>query len=240
MVENQNPNQQTILKTRLFGGFDKKQVLFSIDRLREENARAQQELELRMQELSDSRKQFSEQVSGFEQTISQLESQLKESQGKVTELTGTVGTLEKALEGYKKDAADNSRALKIQMEQNRQLTMRAEAFEKKALRYDEFSAQLGDILLEAKAGANDIVNSARSQAETLKGDYARVSKEFYEEAANFKRDILNLKSSINSAVDDMNRRLDSMNTVLDAFMQDASPEESKAASVAAGDSREFF
>ena len=237
MTDVQDMNQQTILKTKLFGGFDKKQVLLSIDRLREENARAQQELAQRMQELADARRQLSEQVAGFEQTIGQLEGQLKESQGRVSELSSTVGTLENTIEGYKKDAADNTRALKVQMEQNRQLTMRAEAFEKKAVRYDEFSSQLGDILLEAKSGANDILSAARAQAEAAKGEYIRAAQKFADEASSLKNDIANLRGSMTQAVEEMERRLNEMEDMLDTFISVGKPAEAGCYS---GEVREFF
>ena len=81
MAEQQQNQEQVLLKTSFFGGFDKGEVLSCIDRLREQNRTMAAELEGKLDGMARARGELAEQVTGFEGKISEMERQLDASAG---------------------------------------------------------------------------------------------------------------------------------------------------------------
>ena len=156
-------DEKVLLRTSFFGGFEKKEVLTYIDKLRKQNRTMAQELAEHINEVSTARNQLSEQVSSFEVKITEMERQLEERGGKIRELTGTVESLRNEVSQQKLRQIEREKELQQQRDQNRQLVVQLQNYEYKAKRYEDVSAQIGDIILDTNQRAADTVAQAQAQ-----------------------------------------------------------------------------
>ncbi|MEG2174641.1 MAG: HBL/NHE enterotoxin family protein [Oscillospiraceae bacterium] len=210
-------NGQVILKTRIFGGFDKEQVLAAIERLREQNQAAQSELEARMEALSDARGALAEQVSGFEQQITELEQQLAGRSDRISELTGQIDTMQSEIFKKQQSQSEAERMLSAQKEQTRQLTLRAQSFEYKAKRYDDVAGQLGDIMLEARQNAGEVIASAEIESQNIKEGAIRVTERISDEMLSLKDDLTLIRKNVSDMMCAFDNRLDTIDRALDSI-----------------------
>lgn len=224
MEQNSTDSRQAILKTSVFGGFDKKEVLTYIDRLRAENAAAQTSLEQKLEEVTAARTSLSDQVSSFEKSIEEMRTQLAERTAKVQELTAAMGDLRQELSLSQKNAADSSRALALQKEQNRILTERAEQTEERAKRYDDVSAQIGDIFLSARQNAGDIVTAAKEEASRICSDAAHAGERLTKELFSMREDLSTMREQMAEMVESFANRLDDVEDILDELEKHAAPD----------------
>ena len=237
MEQNAADNRQAILKTNLFGGFDKKEVLTYIDRLRAENAASQTSLEKKLEEVTAARTSLSEQVSSFEKKLEEMKAQLSERTAKVQELTAAMGSLQKDLELSRKNAADSSRALALQKEQNRILIERAEQTEERAKRYDDVSAQIGDIFLSARQNAGDIVSAAKEEASRICSDAANAGERLTKELFSMREDLSAMREQMTEMVEGFTDRLNDVEGILDELEKHTAAEAPGSAAISGASDR---
>lgn len=240
MAEEQN-NRQAMLKTSFFGGFDKKEVLAYIDRLREENTAAQSELDRRLSDMTAARGQLAEQVSGFEKKIGEMESALNERSDRIRSLTGQLDTLQGELTYTKKKQDDTGKQLRLQEEQNRFLLERAKKSETQAQKYAEVSEKIGDMMISAQQAADKIVADARTQAEQLQSETDTASERLAGEFQGMRDELTRLREQMAELVECFSNRITEAEELIDSLEArtiTAAPEETPAAaeSSAAGDS----
>ena len=113
--------------------------------------------------------------------------------------------------------ANAERALGVQKEQNRILALKAQSFEYKAGRYDEMSEQVGDILIDAKQSAKDILLSANKKAQEIEKNAVAATREATERLTELREDIANMRGSIETLVSSFNRRLNELDSVIDGM-----------------------
>lgn len=215
MDQNTNDNRQAILKTSFFGGFDKKEVLAYIDRLREENAASQAALDQQLNEVTAARNELGDQVTGFEQKIGEMGTQLDERSNRIRELTDEIDRLQKELNVSKKTAGDTSRALVLQKEQNRILLERATRSEEQAKRYEDVSAQLGDILLTARQNAGEIVSAAQEEATRIRSDATNAGALLTEKLVSMREGLGEMREKMNEIVENFSDQIDEIEAILD-------------------------
>ncbi len=214
MAEQQQNQEQVLLKTSFFGGFDKGEVLSYIDRLREQNRTMAAELEGKLDGMARARGELAEQVTGFEGKISEMERQLDASAGRIRELTGMVETLKGAVAEQQRQCDAKERELRTQKEQTRQISLRAQNYEYKARRYEELSTQIGDILLETREDAGKLLQQAEREADRIKSAAVTASEKVAEEMRSMRTDLAAVREHIAGLLDSMNQRLDEIDRML--------------------------
>ena len=224
MEQNSTDHRQAVLKTSFIGGFDKKEVLAYIDRLREENAASQTALDQKLQEVTSARNELSEQVTGFEKKLSEMGSQLDERSGRIRELTGEIERLKGELGDMQKTAAETGRALALQKEQNRILTERAEQSEERARRYDDVSAQLRDIFLTARQSAGELVGAAQEEASRIRSDAVCAGDRLTKELSSMRGELTQMRERMSEMVESFSNKLDGVEEILDELEQRSSSE----------------
>ena len=207
-------NEKVLLKTSFFGGFEKREVLTYIDKLREQNQLLGKELDTNIQELATARSQLSEQVSSFEAKISEMEHQLDERGGKIRELAGIIETLRGEVSQQKMQHIEREKELHQQKEQNRQLAVQVKNYEYKAKCYEEVSAQLGDIMLEANQRANATIAQAQNQAEQIKANAVTASQKITAEMSMMRGELSSVRTQIEDLMQNFTRRLDDIDRML--------------------------
>ena len=227
MEQNNNDNRQAIIRTSFFGGFDKKEVLTYIDRLREENAAAQADLDRRLEEVTAARNDLGEQVAGFERKLVEMGGELDERSGRIKELNDEIYRLQSELKTSQKNADDTGRALVLQKEQNRILMERGRETEARAKRYDDVSAQLGDIILTARCSANELIDAAQGEADRIKTDAEKASERVMNELLSLRGELTRMREQMADMVEGFSNRITAIEDILDeiASVQEAGAEE---------------
>jgi len=227
MEQNNNDNRQAIIRTSFFGGFDKKEVLSYIDRLREENAAAQADLDRRLEEVTAARNDLGEQVAGFERKLVEMGGELDERSGRIKELNDEIYRLQSELKTSQKNADDTGRALVLQKEQNRILMERGRETEARAKRYDDVSAQLGDIILTARCSANELIDAAQGEADRIKTDAEKASERVMNELLSLRGELTRMREQMADMVEGFSNRITAIEDILDeiASVQEACAEE---------------
>ena len=203
---------EILLKTRAFGGFEKTQVLAYIDKLREENRQAEEELEAKIASISQAKDALSESIGQFEGQIRQLESQLTAKKDKINELTGVIDTLGNEISQHKQTLAAKDQEIKSYQETNRRLSFAAEANGEKAKRYSELTTQVGEIIIEARRSAADIVEAAQAAAEISHRDLLGTARRMADEMTGFRQDIAEIRHTVGQMTDSINTRIDAIET----------------------------
>lgn len=207
-------DEKVLLRTSFFGGFEKQEVLTYIDKLRKQNRTMAQELTQHISEVSAARSQLSEQVSSFETKITEMERQLDERGGKIRELTGTVETLRNEVSQQKLRYIEREKDLQQQKDQNRQLMVQVQNYEYKAKRYEDVSAQIGDIILDANQRAADTVAQAQEQAEQIKKSAVTASLKITKEMSLMRNEIATVRGQLEDLMKNFTTRLDEIDHML--------------------------
>ncbi len=207
-------DEKVLLRTSFFGGFEKKEVLTYIDKLREQNRTMAQELAEHISEVSTARSQLSEQVSSFELKIAEMERQLDERGGRIRELTGVVESLRNEVSQQKLRQIEREKDLQQQRDQNRQLMVQLQNYEYKAKRYEDVSARIGDIILEANQRATDTVAQAQEQAEQIKNNAVTASRKITAEMSLMRNEISTVRVQLEDLMKNFNARLDEIDGML--------------------------
>ncbi|HWP51790.1 MAG TPA: hypothetical protein VN626_08855 [Clostridia bacterium] len=207
-------DEKVLLRTSFFGGFEKKEVLTYIDKLRKQNRTMAQDLATHINEVSTARNQFSEQVSSFEAKITEMEHQLEERGGRIRELTGMVESLRGEVGQQKLRQIEREKDLQQQKDQNRQLVVQLQNYEYKAKRYEDVSAQLGEIILEANQRAADTVAQAQVQAEQIKKNAVTASQKITTEISVMRGELSTVRVQLEELMKTFATRLDEIDRML--------------------------
>ena len=211
----QTGNEQMLIRTSVFGGFDKKEVLEYIDSLRAQNKQMTEQLESQLCEISDARNALANQAFEFKEKISAMEENLNNSRGRIDELTGMIDTLRKSEQKTSIEKEETNRTLLIERERSRQLAVKAQDFEDKAKKYDNISTDIGNIILEARDNASHIILQAQEQAEGITQNAVEASSKACVELKSLKKDIESIRGNIEELMNSFSLRLDSINEIID-------------------------
>lgn len=203
-------NGEILLKTKAFGGFEKTQVLAYIDKLREENQKAEVELQTKIDSVSQARDELSNSISQFESQIVTLEQKLAKKKDKIDELTGVISSINSELSQQKIAIANRDKVIENYKESHKQLTLEAEQSIGKARRYDEISSHVGQIIVEAKRTAESIVDSAKTAAESSQKDFLGVARKMSDDMSEFRSDIADIRSTIDNMTRAIAERVDAI------------------------------
>lgn len=207
-------NEQVLLRTSFFGGFEKKEVLDYINKLRDQNRTLGKELEDHMLEVAAARNELSSQVSDFQGRVGEMERQLDERGDKIRDLKDMISSLQGEISAGKVARIELDRELNRQKDQNKQLALQAQTYEYKAKRYDEVSQKLGDIMLEANANAKTILEDAGAEAERIKSDAIGASKRITHELVGMRSQLADIRAQIENMITDFSDKVDELDSLL--------------------------
>jgi len=217
-------DEKVLLKTSFFGGFEKKEVLEYIDKLREQNRVMGKELEDRMTEVSNARDELSSRVSSFEAKLSEMERQLEERGSKVKELYGQVDSLKGEVSRQKQRVVEQEMQISQQKDRNMKLALQAQNLEFKAKKYEDFSAQIGDILLEAKHSAEETIFQAEQKAEQIKNNAVSANEQVTVSLNAMRREIKEVRIQLENIMKDFISRIDEIDCNLEKALSSADVE----------------
>ena len=192
-------NEFTVMKTSLFGGFKKSDVLNLIEQLQTETSDVKESLDIKREEVLELKKK----INVLEQKLddlSGLNSKLAEKEKEVEELTEKIESL--TLE-------------------NKQLSERSVEFDEKSEKLRRAEKQIGAAYIDARRYSDDLVENAKSKAkdigafasqdikreateiEALLKDVDAISKKFNSSIEQLHKDVYALSSKLNSSASNL-------------------------------------
>lgn len=183
-------NNPALLKSSMFGGFKKKDVLSYIFELNEATQDEKQKLADQIEELAQSRESLAASASEMEQKIAGLRSslddvdaRLKQEMRKNAEYEELIEKLKAELKRHESTISKQNAELAGQTELNSRLAEKNRGYEEKRRQVELAASQIAGLLNQAKADADSIVDRARLEAENIVWD-AKASVETHVAEAN--------------------------------------------------------
>ena len=192
-------NDFTIMKTSLFGGFKKSDVLAFIEQLQSETADVQAALDSKREETLELKNKIEELEEKLED-LSVVNEKLSEKEKEVSELTQK---LEEALK------------------ENKQLSEKSVEFDEKTEKLRRAEKQIGAAYIDARRYSDDLVENAKikakdigafasqdikreaSEIEALLKDVDAISRKFNSSIEQLHKDVYALSSKLNSSASNL-------------------------------------
>ena len=192
-------NEFTVMKTSLFGGFKKSDVLNLIEQLQTETADVKESLDIKREE------------------VLELKNKINELQDKLDELSG----LGDKLAEKEKEIEELTEKLDAAILENKQLSEKSVEYDEKSERLRRAEKQIGAAYIDARRYSDDLVENAKSKAkdigafasqdikreateiESLLKDVDAISKKFNSSIEQLHKDVYALSSKLNSSASNL-------------------------------------
>ena len=192
-------NEFTVMKTSLFGGFKKSDVLNLIEQLQTETADVKESLDIKREE------------------VLELKNKINELQDKLDELSG----LGDKLAEKEREVEELTEKLEAAILENKQLSEKSVEYDEKSERLRRAEKQIGAAYIDARRYSDDLVENAKSKAkdigafasqdikreateiESLLKDVDAISKKFNSSIEQLHKDVYALSSKLNSSASNL-------------------------------------
>lgn len=192
-------NEFTVMKTSLFGGFKKSDVLNVIEQLQTETADIKESLDIKREE------------------VIELKNKINELQDKLDELSAIGDKLAEK----EKEVEELNNKLDAALLENKQLSEKSVEYDEKSERLRRAEKQIGAAYIDARRYSDDLVENAKSKAkdigafasqdikreateiELLLKDVDAISKKFNSSIEQLHKDVYALSSKLNSSASNL-------------------------------------
>ena len=192
-------NEFTVMKTALFGGFKKSDVLSLIEKLQAETAETKEALDTKREEALE------------------LKNKIEELEEKLEELS----VVNDKLSEKEKEVAELNRKLEEILLENKQLNEKSVEFDEKSEKLRRAEKQIGAAYIDARRYSDDLVENAKSKAkdigafasqdikreaseiESLLKDVDAISRKFNSSIEQLHKDVYALSSKLNSSASNL-------------------------------------
>jgi DNA repair exonuclease SbcCD ATPase subunit len=184
----------TVMKTSLFGGFKKSDVLNLIEQLQTETSDVKESLDIKREEVLE-----------LKNKINTLEEKLDEFSGLGDKL------LEK-----EKEIAELNEKLEAALLENKQLTERNAEYDEKSEKLRRAEKQIGAAYIDARRYSDDLVENAKSKAKDI-GAFA--SQDIKREAAEIEsllKDVDVISRKFNSSIEQLHKDVYALSSKLNS------------------------
>lgn len=215
-----------ILKSSLFGGFKKANVLSYIDQLDRDSQQLKAQLDEKIAELEA-------QVTSLEKQIpSEEEKQaaalrLEESQQKNQVLFTLTQKLEQEIDRQNTLLQQKDEEIRQATERIRKLQFTADSHALKAQKYDDIAMKIGSLIIEAKQQADAIVEKAKAEADAITKEKEAKLEKMNGEFMQFKANVDDLRRQLQSTMASLDGKLEDMGTRSAAEAQNEPKEEKR-------------
>lgn len=215
-----------ILKSSLFGGFKKANVLSYIDQLDRDSQLLKAQLDEKIAELEA-------QVTSLEKQIpSEEEKQaaalrLEESQQKNQVLFTLTQKLEQEIDRQNTLLQQKDEEIRQATERIRKLQFTADSHALKAQKYDDIAMKIGSLIIEAKQQADAIVEKAKAEADAITKEKEAKLEKMNGEFMQFKANVDDLRRQLQSTMASLDGKLEDMGTRSAAEAQNEPKEEKR-------------
>ena len=169
------------------GGFNKQDVIKSIEKLSEDTNRIVSEKETEIKELRETLCENDKKISELQESLSQKDKAISEKDSEIASLSDKVSELELSLEEAKNvpvntDDSDYKKMYEELLQEITVLRSEKDQLEKSMSTYKEMDIvhhELGTILMRAEKTAREIVSEAKNKAENILSEAKKASDEIF-------------------------------------------------------------
>ncbi len=187
-------NEFTVMKTSLFGGFKKSDVLNLIEQLQTETADVKESLDIKREE------------------VLELKNKINELQDKLEELSG----LGNKLAEKEKEVEALNEQLEAALLENKQLREKSVEYDEKSEKLRRAEKQIGAAYIDARRYSDDLVENAKSKAKDI-GAFA--SQDIKREAAEIEsllKDVDVISRKFNSSIEQLHKDVYALSSKLNS------------------------
>lgn len=199
-------------KTKVFGGFNKKQVLDYIDQMHAEAAKNAAVCEENLKRFAEIEQELNEKLNAAQKENSTLSQQLEAALGSEKALREE---LNKKTEEYETAAEDNKRLAELNMQ-----------MKVKCDKYDNINDRIGSILIDAKNIGEKILDDARQEADRIKSAAADeaeqagkntilAANEFDSQLDTLSKEFERMRAQVSEMSKDIDNKLKNLNNLID-------------------------
>ncbi len=184
----------TVMKTALFGGFKKSDVLALIEQLQAETAETKASLDSKREEALE------------------LKNKIEELEEKLEELT----VVNEKLNEKEKEIAELNQKLEEVLSENKQLSEKSVEFDEKSEKLRRAEKQIGAAYIDARRYSDDLVENAKSKAKDI-GAFA--SQDIKREAAEIEsllKDVDVISRKFNSSIEQLHKDVYALSSKLNS------------------------
>ena len=184
----------TVMKTSLFGGFKKSDVLNLIEQLQAETSDVKESLDIKREEVLE-----------LKNKISTLEEKLDE-----------LSSLSDTLQEKENEIASLNEKLEAALLENKQLSERNAEFDEKSEKLRRAEKQIGAAYIDARRYSDDLVENAKSKAKDI-GAFA--SQDIKREAAEIEsllKDVDVISRKFNSSIEQLHKDVYALSSKLNS------------------------
>lgn len=184
----------TVMKTSLFGGFKKSDVLNLIEQLQAETSDVKESLDIKREEVLE-----------LKNKISTLEEKLED-------LSGLADTIQEK----EQEIAELNEKLETALLENKQLSERNAEFDEKSEKLRRAEKQIGAAYIDARRYSDDLVENAKSKAKDI-GAFA--SQDIKREAAEIEsllKDVDVISRKFNSSIEQLHKDVYALSSKLNS------------------------
>ena len=184
----------TVMKTALFGGFKKSDVLELIEELQAEAAETKSALDSKREEALE------------------LKNKIEELEEKLEELT----VVNEKLNEKEKEIAELNQKLEDALSENKQLSEKSVEFDEKSEKLRRAEKQIGAAYIDARRYSDDLVENAKSKAKDI-GAFA--SQDIKREAAEIEsllKDVDVISRKFNSSIEQLHKDVYALSSKLNS------------------------
>ena len=184
----------TVMKTALFGGFKKSDVLTLVEQLQAETAETKESLDAKREEALE------------------LKNKIEELQEKLEELT----IVNEKLNEKEKEIEELTQKLEDALNENKQLSEKSVEFDEKSEKLRRAEKQIGAAYIDARRYSDDLVENAKSKAKDI-GAFA--SQDIKREAAEIEsllKDVDVISRKFNSSIEQLHKDVYALSSKLNS------------------------
>lgn len=201
-------NKEGQFKSKLLGGFNRKDVLQYIETLHKKELDDKADFEKRLDELSIDKEQITTELFEKNELVDDLQNMLFDSNKKNEDFLQNMQDLQEELSRYRIILKQKDHELNITKEKNKQLSLKMETYIYKSNRYDELNEKIGEAVTEAHRQAESIINNAHNEARIIMQQAKNTMTDVSNRALFFKEEISNLRKQIDRFTMDISQYID--------------------------------
>lgn len=203
-------NKDGQFKSKLLGGFNRKDVLQYIEMLQKKYLEDTAELERYIDELNRDKDQLANEVYEKDDLIRNMQQLLSQNNNELQSSQSNVHALQDELSRYQTVFRQREHDLKMAKEKNKQLSLQLEEHTLKSKRYDEINEKIGETMTEAQRQAELIVGNAHTEARHIMKQAKKAMTDISSRSFYFKEEITNLRKQIDRFSIDISEYIDSL------------------------------
>lgn len=203
-------NKEGQFKSKLLGGFNRRDVLQYIETLQKKDIDKTNEYERLIDQLCREKDLMANEIYEKDELIKSLQQIHAKNNNELNEFRINLDATQDELNRYKTLLRKKEYDLNVAGEKNKQLGLKLESHILKSKRYDELNEKIGEAMTEAHRQSELIINHAHTEARKIMHQAKNAMTDISNRSFYFKEEITNLRKQIDRFSLDISEYVDGL------------------------------